>query len=174
MGDTAGPLCKEGLKAKFNQNPYLLDILINKTGNKKLVECANDRLWANGIPLYSDTCLNQQWWISQGLLGKLLEDIRMELSPRQPQCLTITLVADQPQPVGILNHQTPHPPTPPVGVDSASLVPDPLNIVTNNESGPLNNITSSEPTIPATDLKKVLETLPTSPSSASGEVMEIH
>ena len=56
---SAGPLSKEGLKAKFNQNPYLLDTLINKTGNKKLVECANDRLWANGIPLYSDTCLNQ-------------------------------------------------------------------------------------------------------------------
>ena len=171
---SAGPLCKGGLKAKFNQNPYLLDILINKTGNKKLVECANDRLWANGIPLYSDTCLNQQQWISQGLLGKLLEDIRMELSPQQPQCLTITSVADQPQPVGILNHQTPHPPTPPVGADSASLVPSPLNVVTNNESGPLNNITSSEPTIPAKDLKKVPETLPTSPSSASGEVMEIH
>ena len=41
---SAGLLCKEGLKVKFNQNPYLLDTLINKTGNKKLVECANDRL----------------------------------------------------------------------------------------------------------------------------------
>ena len=39
---SAGLLCKEGLKAKFNQNLYLLDTLINKTGNKKLVECAND------------------------------------------------------------------------------------------------------------------------------------
>ena len=37
-----GSLCKEGLKAKFKQNPYLLDTLINKTGNKTLVECAND------------------------------------------------------------------------------------------------------------------------------------
>ena len=118
---------------------------------------------ANGIPLYSDTCLNQQQWISQGLLGKLLEDVRMELSPWQPQCLTITSVAAQPQSVGILNHQTPHPPTPPVGADSV-----------NNKSEPLNNVTSSEPTIPATDLKKVPEILPTSPSSASGEVMEIH
>ena len=54
----AGSLCKEGLKAKFDQNPYLLDTLINKTGKKKLVECANDRLWANGIPLYSEAYLN--------------------------------------------------------------------------------------------------------------------
>ena len=76
----AESLCKEGLKAKFSQNPHLSDILINKTGNKTLVECANDRLWANGIPLYSDTCLNQERWISQGLLGKLLEDVRSELS----------------------------------------------------------------------------------------------
>ena len=73
-------LCKEGLKAKFSQNPHLSDILINKTGNKTLVECANDRLWANGIPLYSDTCLNQERWISQGLLGKLLEEVRSELT----------------------------------------------------------------------------------------------
>ena len=171
---SAGPLCKEGLKAKFNQNPYLLDTLINKTGTKKLVECANDRLWANGIPLYSDTCLNQQWWISQGLLGKLLEDIRMELSPRQPQRLTITSAAAQPKPVGIPNHQTQRSPTPPIVADSASLAPDTPNVVTNNESGPLNNITSSKPTIPATDPKNILETLQTSTSSASGEVMEIH
>ena len=100
-GTSAGPLCKEGLKAKFNQNTYLLDNLINKTGNKKLVECANDQLWANGILLHSDACLNQQWWISQGLLGKLLEDIRMELSLQLPQHLTNTPVTAQPQPVGI-------------------------------------------------------------------------
>ena len=60
LESAASLLCKDGLKAKFDQNPYLLDTLINKTGNKKLVECANDRLWANGIPLHSDVCLNQQ------------------------------------------------------------------------------------------------------------------
>ena len=79
-GKLAESLCKEGLKAKFSQNPHLLDILLNKTGKKTLVECTNDRLWANGIPLYSDTCLNQQRWISQGLLGKILEEVRTELS----------------------------------------------------------------------------------------------
>ena len=171
---SAGLLCKEGLKAKFNQNPYLLDTLINKTGNKKLVECANDRLWANGIPLHSDTCLNQQQWISQSLLGKLLEDIRMELSPQQPQYLTNTSVAAQPQPVGIPIHQTPSSPTPPSVVDSSHLVPSTLNVVLNNESEPLNNITSSEPIIPVADPKKVPETLQTSSSSVLGEVMEIH
>ena len=75
----AESMCKEGLKAKFSQNPHLSKILINKTGNKTLVEYANDRLWANGIPLYSDTCLNKQRWISQGLLSKILEEVRTEL-----------------------------------------------------------------------------------------------
>ena len=79
----AESLCKKGLKAKFDQNPHLSDVLLNKTGNKTLVECANDRLWANGIPLYSDTCLNQQKWIGQGLLGKLLQEIRLELTAQR-------------------------------------------------------------------------------------------
>ena len=77
---TAETLCKAGIKAKFSQNQYLLEILTEKTRNKTLVECANDRLWANGVPLYNDSCLDQQRWISQGLLGKLLEEVRSELS----------------------------------------------------------------------------------------------
>ena len=98
----------------------------------------------------------------------------MELSPRQPQHLTITSAESEPQPGGTSIHQTPSSPTPPIVVDSASLAPDTPNVFINIESGPLNNITSSEPTIPAADPKNVRETLPTSPSSASGEVMEIH
>ena len=73
----AETVCKAGIKAKFSQNQYLLMVLTEKTSNKTLVECANDRLWANGVPLYSDSCLDQQ---SQGLLGKLLEEVRSELS----------------------------------------------------------------------------------------------
>ena len=76
----AETICKAGIKAKFSQNQYLLTVLIEKTSNKTLVECANDRLWANGIPLYSNSCLDRQRWISQGLLGKLLEEVRSELS----------------------------------------------------------------------------------------------
>ena len=77
---TAETVCKVGIKAKFSQNQYLQTVLVEKTKNKTLVECANDRLWANGIPLYSDSCLDRQKWISQGLLGKLLEEVRSELS----------------------------------------------------------------------------------------------
>ena len=87
----AETLCKAGIKAKFSQNQYLLEVLMEKTGNKTLVECANDRLWANGIPLYSDTCLNRQRWISQGLLGKLLKEVRSELS-RNPTTPRIPVI----------------------------------------------------------------------------------
>ena len=54
---TAETLCKAGIKAKFSQNQYLLEVITKKTSNKTLVECANDCLWANGVPLYSDSCL---------------------------------------------------------------------------------------------------------------------
>ena len=77
---TAETVCKAGIKAKFSQNRYLLEVLTEKTSNKTLVECANDRLWVNGVPLYNDSCLDRQRWISQGLLGKLLEEVRSELS----------------------------------------------------------------------------------------------
>ena len=80
----------------------------------------------------------------------------------------------QPQPVGIPIHQTPSSPTPPSVVDSSNLVPSTPNVVINNESQPVNNITSSEPIIPVADPKKVPETLQTSSSSVLGEVMEIH
>ena len=123
----AGSLYKEGLKAKFHQNPYLLDTLINKTGNKKLVECANDHLWANGIPLYTETCLNQQWWISQGLLGKLLEDIRMELTPQVQHHTNDTPVADQPQPTGMHVSQALSSPTLPSRMVSSGSLPNMLN-----------------------------------------------
>ena len=171
---SAGLPCKEGLKAKFNQNLYLLDTLINRTGNKKLVECDNDRLWANGIPLYSDTCLNQQRWISQGLLGKLLEDIRMELSPQQPQNLTNTSSAAQVQTVGIPIHQTLSSPTPPSVLDVSNLASSMPNVVTNNESETLNNIISSKPIILVADPQKVPEASQTSSSATPGEVMDIH
>ena len=98
----------------------------------------------------------------------------MELSPQLPQYLTNTTAAAQPQPVGIPIHQTPSSPTPPSVVDLSNLVPSMPNVVINNESEPLNNITSSEPIIPVADPKKVPETLQTSSSSVPGEVMEIH
>ena len=53
-----------------------MDTLIEKTGSKKIVECANDQLWGTGVALTRDDCLNSEKWISPGILGKFLEGIR--------------------------------------------------------------------------------------------------
>ena len=74
--EVAGTVCYPGLQAKFQQNPHAMDTLIRKTGNKKIVECVSDRLWATGIPLTDPNCLEDTKWISQGILGQMLESIR--------------------------------------------------------------------------------------------------
>ena len=84
----AGNLCQPGIRAKFIQNPPAMDTLISKTGSKTIVECASDRLWGTGIPLSDPTCLDPQKWITQGIMGQILEDIRSEALQKQcdPQC----------------------------------------------------------------------------------------
>ena len=49
---------------------------MQKTGNKRIVECATDRLWATGIPLSDPSCLDETKWLSPGILGRMLESIR--------------------------------------------------------------------------------------------------
>ena len=74
----AAELCRPGIRQKFVQNPILLDILVKRTGTMRIVECSKDRLWGTGIPLTQDDCLDCDCWISPGIMGKILEDIRME------------------------------------------------------------------------------------------------
>ena len=76
--EVAGNICYPGIKAKFYQNPYAMDCLIRKTGGKRIVECATDCLWATGVPLSDPTSLDETKWISQGILGQMLESIRNE------------------------------------------------------------------------------------------------
>ena len=74
----AADLCRPGIHQKFLQNPILLDILVKHTGTMRIVECSKDRLWGTGIPLTQDDCLDCDRWISPGIMGKILEDIRTE------------------------------------------------------------------------------------------------
>ena len=74
--EVAGTVCYPGLQAKFQQNPHAMDTLIRKMGNKRIVECASDQLWATGIPLTDPNCLDDTKWIGQGILGQMLESIR--------------------------------------------------------------------------------------------------
>ena len=74
----ATDLCRPGICQKFVQNPILLELLVKCTGNMQIVECSKDRLWGTGIPLTQDDCLDCDRWISPGIMGKILEDIRKE------------------------------------------------------------------------------------------------
>ena len=74
----AGDICQPGIRAKFLQNPSVMDILIRKTGSKTIVECASDRLWGTGIPLHDPGCLDPDKWFTQGIMGQILEGIRDE------------------------------------------------------------------------------------------------
>ena len=49
--DSIETLCKDGIRAKFEQNPPLLRVLLN-TGNKTIVESSKDDVWGTGIPLF--------------------------------------------------------------------------------------------------------------------------
>ena len=67
--------CMPGIRAKFQQNVDLMATLQSKTGTKQLVECSNDSFWGNGMPINKPDCLDQSKWISQGILGEILEEI---------------------------------------------------------------------------------------------------
>ena len=81
----AGNICHPGIRAKFLQNPVALDTLLKKTGRKQIVECTSDHLWGTGIPLRDPLCLDTSKWISLGIMGQILENIRDEaLHSMQP------------------------------------------------------------------------------------------
>ena len=94
-------ICLPGIRAKFHQNINAMDTLVNKTGTKRIVECASDRLWGTGMPLSDPACLDHAKWISQGILGQILERIRDEVlnsrihSYHQPMPTTCTTSEDQ-------------------------------------------------------------------------------
>ena len=67
--------CEEGIKAKFMQDIGVRSYLLN-TGDKKLVECCNNKFWGNGVRLHQENCLDPNTWSSQGLLGEILQNIR--------------------------------------------------------------------------------------------------
>ena len=83
--EEAGNICFPSIHAKFYQNPVAIDTLLYKTGNKKIVECASDHLWGNGMPLGDPACLDLTKWISQGILGQMLECIHSEVTQPRAQ-----------------------------------------------------------------------------------------
>ena len=90
MDEVAGDICHPGIRSKFQQNPYVLDILVHRTGSKRIAESAADQLWGSGRSLGDPLCLDTSNWISQGLLGQILENIRDEFMQTLPLVHTIT------------------------------------------------------------------------------------
>ena len=80
----AADICHIGIRDKFIQNPILMEILVRRTGTKCIVECANDRLWGTGIPLAHPDSLDSDRWITPGIMGKILEEIRLEFCSHYP------------------------------------------------------------------------------------------
>ena len=54
--------------------------LLNVTRNKSIVECTKDAVWGCGVALQDKNCLKKTEWTNQGIMGKILEEIREELS----------------------------------------------------------------------------------------------
>ena len=78
--------CLPGIRSKLYQDTIAMDTLLYKTGSKRIVECASDKLWGNGVPLGDPDCLDPTKWTSQGIMGQILECIRGEVTNPRGQC----------------------------------------------------------------------------------------
>lgn len=69
----------EGLTAKFSQNQFLKEQLLN-TKECLLVECAvKDKIWGIGLSMTDTNRLDQSKWSGQNLLGYTLMMVRKQL-----------------------------------------------------------------------------------------------
>ena len=72
-------IVKRGVRAKFMQNPEMLDVLL-KTESSLLAECAGqDKIWGIGINLYNAEWNDVANWSGSNYLGQILMEIREEL-----------------------------------------------------------------------------------------------
>ena len=74
--------CKPGIQCKFEQNPRLMECLL-ETNDMTIVECVKDELWGTGKTLVSEDCLDSTQWHSQGILGEILCEIRTDEQTRR-------------------------------------------------------------------------------------------
>ncbi len=76
---TCKTIVKRGVKAKFLQNPTLLQELLD-TGNKLIAECSPyDKKWGIGIDINDPSKYDVTKWKGANLLGRILMEIREEL-----------------------------------------------------------------------------------------------
>lgn len=74
-----GPMMRRGLRAKFQQNPELMEKLL-ATGNMVLAECSpRDKIWGIGLAVDDARIQDPLKWRGQNLLGKVLMEVRSDL-----------------------------------------------------------------------------------------------
>ena len=67
-------ICFKGVKAKFDQNSELLQML-KTTAPRVLVESSNNKTWGTGVPLRDTHGMSCDKWHSPGWLSSMLECI---------------------------------------------------------------------------------------------------
>lgn len=82
---TCYTIVKRGVRAKFGQNPYILEILLG-TGNELLAECSPyDKKWGIGIDIGDPARLACSRWKGKNLLGRALMEVREDLRYKKRQ-----------------------------------------------------------------------------------------
>ena len=70
----------KGVLQKFLQNPELAEKLV-ETGEQMIAECAvKDRIWGIGLSMQDEERFCADKWKGQNLLGKILMQVRAEIS----------------------------------------------------------------------------------------------
>ena len=171
----AKTLCTPGIRAKFQQNVDLMEVLQSKTGAKQIVECTNDSFWGTGMPINKPDCLDQTKWTSQGILGEILEKILQEARSDVPHFNRTQ------SPQEIVNNPTRYASTYPSQCWNTSNLPTqiavplitPTNVPVNRGAQDLQAVTETTPSLNGADFLNVNNTaisVPEPKTSQAGQV----
>ncbi len=73
-------IVKAGNRAKFTQHPALLEQLLATRGTTLVEASPYDKIWGIGLAASDPRALDPAQWKGQNLLGKILTELRDELS----------------------------------------------------------------------------------------------
>lgn len=73
-----------GNRAKFTQNPALLEVLLATKGTTLVEASPYDRIWGIGLAATDPRAQDPAQWRGQNLLGKILTQLRDELLAHAP------------------------------------------------------------------------------------------
>lgn len=65
-----------GLYAKFSQNPKLKEALLATVGTRMVEASPYDRIWGIGLTASDPRAQNEDTWLGQNLMGKVLDKVR--------------------------------------------------------------------------------------------------